>query len=344
MDFRALPRIGSRPSDRGFVGASYLPGQRPSGRGTASAAAVSHRSSGAWRLAACLILAVLSTLVVAQTQAPAPADPQKLWALLIGVSNYVYAEPLLYAASDAQALSDFVASPRGGGIPADHIFTLLEDGASRAAVLNELEQMQERVKDGDTVYIYVAGHGFINNPKGIGYFIPSDGNLRNLASTAVSFSQLKELVEVGLANAGRRVLVTDLCNAGRIGPGKSELAQSIQNLINAELLKVNPSAAGGTFLNLLASRPTEASWEMDELGRGVFTHTLLEALNGKAGAGGLSVARAAEVVQYILTEVPKYTGNAQHPVSNADFDPNMPLAFLDKPGPAAKSTSGGVVL
>lgn len=300
----------------------------------------SGRGSGDWRLATFLV--ALSSLVLALGQAPPQADPQKVWALLIGVSNYVHAEPLLYAASDAQALSDFVASPRGGGIPADHIFTLLEDGATQTAVLNELEQMGERVKDGDTVYIYVAGHGFIN-PKGIGYFIPSDGNLRALAATAVSFTQLKELIEVGLANAGRRVLVTDLCNAGRIGPGKSELAQSIQNLVNAELLKVNPSA-GGTFLNLLASRPTEASWEMDELGRGVFTHTLLEALNGKAGSGPMTVARAAEVVQYILTEVPKYTGNAQHPVSNSDFDPNMPLAFPDRPGPVARSTSGGVVL
>ena len=53
----------------------------------------------------------------------------------------------------------------------------------------------------------------------------------------------------------------------------------------------------GTFLNLLASRPTEASWERDDLGSGVFTYTLLEALNGQGVLQpGSTVAAARDVV------------------------------------------------
>ena len=37
-------------------------------------------------------------------------DPQKLWALVVGISNYSHAEPLSYAATDAQAFSDFLQS------------------------------------------------------------------------------------------------------------------------------------------------------------------------------------------------------------------------------------------
>jgi tetratricopeptide (TPR) repeat protein len=112
------------------------------------------------------------------------------------------------------------------------------------------------------------------------------------------------------------------------------LATQIQNLINGELLKLG-AGNPGSFLNLLASKPTEASWESDDLGRGVFTHTLLEALDGKGMASGESVVQAQYVVDYVMSEVPKYTGNQQHPMANESFDPALPLAYLDRPGPSA---------
>ena len=271
-----------------------------------------------------------------------PPDPARLWGLVIGISNYTHAEPLRYAASDADSVSRFLSSPRGGSIPPDHLLTLLEDRATRRGIEVELELMQERVEAGDTVYIYVAGHGFINR-RGLGYFIPSDGDLRVPASTSVSFSVLKELVDLGLAHAERRILFSDLCNAGRIGPERSALAEKIQNLINAELLKLG-GGRPGSFLNLLASRPTEASWESDDLAQGVFTHTLLKALNGEGGSPDNTVVTAGEVVDFVCKEVPKYTGFQQNPMANDSYDPAQPLSFLDLPGPAPKVVESGTVL
>ena len=196
-------------------------------------------------------------------------------------------------------------------------------------MLVALEALQDKVQAGDTVYVYLAGHGFIKNR--VGYFIPSDGALNLPAASAVNFSHLKDMVEAGLAHANTRILVTDMCNAGRIGPQQTELAAKIQNLINAELLQID--AGGGNFPNLLASRPTEASWERDDLASGVFTHTLLEALNGLGVQSGSTVAAAGDVVDYVRSEVPKYTANQQNPMANDDFDPALPLAYLDRPGP-----------
>ena len=39
-------------------------------------------------------------------------DPSRLWAIVIGVSNYTHAEPLLYAAADAAAFGEFLKSRR----------------------------------------------------------------------------------------------------------------------------------------------------------------------------------------------------------------------------------------
>ena len=280
-----------------------------------------------------LVVGVLLVSAGFVSQRVGPPAPEKLWALVIGIGKYTHAEPLRYAASDADSFSSFLQSPRGGELLPDHTFTLLEEMATRRSIEVELELMQNRVEPGDTVYIYVADHGFINK-RGLGYFIPSDGDLRVPASTSVSFQVLKELVDLGLAHAEKRILITDLCNSGRIGPESSGLTVQIQNLINAELLKLG-AGQPGSFLNLLASRPTEASWESDDLGSGVFTHTLLEALDGKSVDSGDSVVQAQHVVDYVMREVPKYTGNQQHPMANETFDPVLPLAYLDRPGPSA---------
>ena len=264
-------------------------------------------------------------------------SPERMWALVIGVSRYTHADPLEFAASDAQSFRDFLSSPRGGGIPGDHIFALLEDQATRRGVEVELESMQDRVKAGDTVYIFIAGHGYITN-RGIGYFIPSDGDMRVPASTSVSFASLKELVELGLGNTERRILITDLCHAGRIGPQQSGLTEKIQELINAEMMKVTQGGKG-SYLNLLSSHPLEQSWESGKLKSGVFSYTLMEALNGKAARPGSPIVRARELVAYLKAEVPKNTGGRQAPMVNEDFDPELPLSYLDRPVTAGAASS-----
>ncbi len=82
------------------------------------------------------LLMIAASAAFAAWQNPDASAPNKLWGLVIGVSNYAHAEPLRYAATDALAFSEFVKSPRGGGVPADHVYTLLEDQASRTGVPN----------------------------------------------------------------------------------------------------------------------------------------------------------------------------------------------------------------
>ncbi len=267
--------------------------------------------------------------------------PRSNWALVIGISRYVNAEPLRFAASDAREFSQFLQSPRGGSFDGDHVITLLEDQATRFRIFSEFESLQDEVQPGDTVYIYLAGHGIVNR-RGIGYFVPSDGDPTLPAPTSVPFSFLKELVELGLGSVKNRVLITDLCHSGRIGPETSSLSQKIQNLINQELLGLEGGAGG--FLNLLGSRPTEPSWERDDLGGGVFSHVLLEGLNGEAAEPGTAALTAEEVVDYVITEVPRFTANQQHPMVNQDFDRSLALAYPTLPGPEPEVAAGGSFL
>jgi tetratricopeptide (TPR) repeat protein len=277
-----------------------------------------------------VILLCIATLT-ARPQTP-PADASKLWALVIGISHYQSFEQLRFAATDGKALADFLTSPRGGGIPADHITTLYEGEATQYAVRMELGKLKKKTQRGDTIYVFIAGHGYTEG--NIGFFVPAEGTLDDIDASGVPFTLLKDFVEANLVGGRTRIFMMDICNSGRIGPEETSLTRKIQNLVNEELFKFN-GRSNGTFLNLLASKPNQASFESEELGQGVFTYALLDALNGKASPPG-SVVDAKSVVDYVQSEVPRYTkehGVEQNPMANSDYDPKLPLAFLNQPGP-----------
>src|SRR5262245_18828898 len=110
------------------------------------------------RTTSLLLLLASSSVFLARIRQS--SDPQKTWALVIGVSNYAHAEPLRFAATDSLSFQNFLESPRGGSIPRDHIVSLIEDEATRTGIMVALESLQDKVKEGDTVYVYIAGHGY----------------------------------------------------------------------------------------------------------------------------------------------------------------------------------------
>lgn len=281
-----------------------------------------------------LILSIFLTrsAVVAARQASIPVDPQKAWALVIGISNYEHAEPLRYGASDAEGIAQFLQSPRGGGFLQDHIEVLLEGDATREAVLTRISGprgLSKKVKEGDSVFIFIAGHGYVED--GAGYFVPANASLEEISAGGVFLQHIKTLIEGSLRQAKVRVFMADLCNSGRVGAELLPLTLKIQNLVYEELGQIDPKS--GLFLNLLASRANEYSFERDDIAGGVFTHFLLEALNGKASAAA-AVADAQTVTRYVKSEVPKLTADQQHPISNEAVDPALILSYLDRPGPA----------
>ncbi|HZM87893.1 MAG TPA: hypothetical protein VFF31_15330, partial [Blastocatellia bacterium] len=93
--------------------------------------------------------------------------PVGLWAVVIGVSRYLYGDQdldgnhisnLKHAADDAEAVRDFLRSPEGGGFQDDHIFSLQDEDATKANVLGALNKLKQS-KPNDFFVIYIAAHG-----------------------------------------------------------------------------------------------------------------------------------------------------------------------------------------
>jgi uncharacterized caspase-like protein len=83
----------------------------------------------------------------------------------------------------------------------------------------------------------------------------------------------------------------------------------------------------GTII-LTASGANEVSVEKDELRHGVFTYFLLEGLGGKADADRDDLVTVNEAYDYVSKNVPKATGQEQHPVKKGEVEGQLILGIL----------------
>ncbi|CCM05961.1 uncharacterized protein FIBRA_08200 [Fibroporia radiculosa] len=94
-------------------------------------------------------------------ETPSPILYPRLFALIIGINNYKSASiaNLLGAVPDADAVRDYLLGQVG--IPISQIRILRDSEATRSAILHGISAFldDERIKKGDPILIYYAGHG-----------------------------------------------------------------------------------------------------------------------------------------------------------------------------------------
>ncbi len=69
--------------------------------------------------------------------------------------------------------------------------------------------------------------------------------------------------------------------------------------------------------------------EYDELKDGVFTYYLLEAMKGKADYDSDGLVTVDEGYRYVSEEVPRATGQEQHPVKKGAVEGQLILGVVD---------------
>jgi uncharacterized caspase-like protein/tetratricopeptide (TPR) repeat protein len=252
----------------------------------------------------------------------------KLWAVVIGVSNYknLPAEgQLKFPHRDAEEFAAFLRSPQGGGFPSSQIKVLLNQEATLAAVRTALGTWLARsAEPEDSVYVFFAGHGVVEGDRD-GYLLAHDSDPQNLYATALSVDELNKVISERLRTR-LVVLITDACHAGRLGLASRGVEDKI--LVNRFLDEVGKTGQG--VFRLLASRPDELSYEDKRWGggHGVFTNFLLEGLRGRADRDGDGVVRAGELLDYLSEVVPNETKALQHPRAAGNIETRLPLAVI----------------
>ncbi len=168
-------------------------------------------------------------------------------ALIIG--NNVYHDPsgqwphLKTAVSDARSLSQVLKSQYGFSD-----ISLLEN-ATRRDVLKAMEALANRALPNDNILVYYAGHGFIDDEKQRGFWVPVDANgLDN--TTFLRNSTIRDELNLIASRAKHTLLISDSCFSGSllrpVSRGLSQVSDSEKYFKKVSSKKsVQIMAAGG---------------------------------------------------------------------------------------------------
>ncbi|MFZ5991404.1 MAG: caspase family protein [Deinococcota bacterium] len=286
-----------------------------------------HRAIRRW------VTGVLS-LGLVQGLAFADMGQPRTYALVIGINHYrSYPEtpalpPLSYAEGDARKMAQALLDPKQGRV--DRLRLLLEGEASKTAIEAELRDMARRVGVNDRLIFYYSGHGRPNR-KGQASVMPYDAKLTD-DETWLTLERIQALIQQALGGRGRYAMIVDACYSGQSLPGtRSFEVPGAKALPRVELPR--PRWVGAL---LAASANTQLSWEDAELGGGVFTAYLLEAISGQADANGDGYVTLSEAYPYVARRVEAFTARKHLPQNPKRFG-SADFALATNPATAARS-------
>jgi WD40 repeat protein len=239
----------------------------------------------------------------------------KLYVLAIGISQYTNPDyKLRFAHSDADAFAKSLIDQKGKLYGDVIVKPLLNGAATREAIQDGLQWIQEQTGQQDVAMIFFAGHG-MNDNNGLFYMLPVGADVARLRSTCLNFEELKQTVS---SIAGKVVVFIDACHSGNVmgSTARRGTGGDINDLVN-ELSSTQNGAITFTSSTGKEYSLEDPSWE-----HGAFTKALLEGLSGQAAIPGKGKITVKSLDAYISERVKELTKGKQHPTSVVP--PNVP--------------------
>lgn len=237
--------------------------------------------------------------------------PGALQGLCVGVSQYCRSEQSLqFAAADARSLAHELRRAAPGVFRTANIDVLTDTQVSRAAVLESLERMRGAVAAGDTVIVFLAGHGYCAQPSGFYYFLTSDTTPENMHVRGLRWTDF-EVALLELQRAGARVLLLlDTCHSGAFDMASDHSVELGGQLQNPGRVSFLASCAAGE--ESLESSSFTVPGD-GETGHGLFTSALLRGLRGQADSDGNGCVTLLELCAFTRESVSRASGKVQNP-------------------------------
>lgn len=232
--------------------------------------------------------------------------------LAIGINEYKNpALNLNYAFNDATAFAEEIKEVGEDLYDKVEVHKIMNTDATRSNILGVLDILSQKIGPNDVFYLYYAGHGSMVDQEF--YFIPTENtrlySSERLDKDGISASMLqKKLMKI---QALKQLVLIDACQSG----GSVELLA--QRGAREEKAMAQLSRSAGIHV-LSAAGSEQFATEYAEIGHGVFTYVVLEALSGKAdGAPKDGFVSIYELKSYIENLVPEYSqkfkGQVQYP-------------------------------
>ncbi len=246
--------------------------------------------------------------------------PMRVWAVIVGISDYPHISPLEYADDDAYHMYAYLRSPEGGAVPEENIKLLIDQDATEATISAALRQMAGQAGKNDMLLFFFTGHAKE------GELLPHDFNgVRNRISNSKVVWLLDE------SQAKHKLCLVDACHSGSLGM-LSRGPETVSTNTNASTMSDRYYSAfansTGGVAYMTSSTAREVSVASHAFRQGVFSHYLMEGLKGKADYDMNKVITVTELYNFIRQKVGGYTLRKQTPMLFGNHDPHMPIGVL----------------
>lgn len=259
------------------------------------------------------------------------------YALLVGVGQSQYAPwSLPVTVKDAQALQTALTDPYLCAYPPDHIRLLHDETATRQGILDGLAWLRQQclTTDEATAIIYYSGHGWLDKGSGGYYLIPHNVSPRNPAGTALAANDFTTALH---AIPARRLLVfIDSCHAEGMASAKDvdplELPAHFSKSAAPESVIAQLKQGEGRAV-FTSSRGSQKSWVRQDNQLSLYTHHLLEALDGAGSTPGTTATMGAITVHvsHLMTHLARTVPPSAQQQHQAEQTPFFDLASEDFP-------------
>ena len=262
-----------------------------------------------------------------------PAVEGLHWAVVIGVSKYADTSvpALRYAAADAQAFHDWAVSPSGGKYAPSRVKLLVEEQATSENMKDALFVWLKEALAEDMVVIYFAGHGSPESPDSPNnlFLLPYDARYDSISITGFPMWDIQTALKRYI-KAKKVVVIVDACHSGGVGQSFDVARRANRGLkINRISTGIHGlTKVGDGICVISASDDGQFSQESKDWGggHGVFTHFLLQGLEGQADYNKDTRVTLGELIPYLSEQVRRATKNAQSPIVAGQFDPALSIA------------------
>ncbi|MEM9220143.1 MAG: caspase family protein [Cyanobacteria bacterium P01_F01_bin.150] len=229
----------------------------------------------------------------------------KNWALIIGINNYEFLQPLRYAKQDAEAVQDFLINKA----EFEQVLCFMDNSqnvggeltqpsySNLVRVLNQVFKTPFMTEE-DSFWFFFSGHGIRHQNRD--YLMPLDGDPKNVAQTGISTTYVAE--QLRRSGTGNVIMILDACRSENYNGGGG---------IGAETGAETRQTEGVT---LFSCSSNQYSYEIDEIQQGAFTAALLEGL----GIQGRN-ATLRRLNQYLQIRVPEIVGQYFKPAKQTPY-------------------------
>jgi WD40 repeat protein len=217
--------------------------------------------------------------------------------LAIGVDKYRDGDlQLKYSVADAKEITKSLKLNSGGLFGKTFTYELFDKDVTKEKILAKFAEVGTKTTREDVFIFYIAGHGITDAKTGAYFYLPSDFRYKNEDSIRTSgVGQDDFTLALSRIQALKSITLIDTCNSG-------SFAEALASRGVLQKTAIDKLARATGRATLVASSKDQVALEGFE-GHGVFTYTMMEALDGKGYKGGkITIKNLASYIEDVLPE------------------------------------------